>query len=293
MNCSNTALVLGAAVCSSLAVGYFLGKLHGSRRYADDYIQRPGREFKKTEGLKTFLEYVAKHSSPEHHAVTELRKVICEKLKDFSPKATEADQTSFITQLAKAIGAKKVLEVGTFAGTTALSIALVLPDDGKMVTIDFKEDWVATGRPIWEKAGVSHKIKSIVKDAAQALDELIANGETGTFDLVYIDADKWNYPMYYDKCMELVRNGGLILLDDTLWEGYVCDPKINKDGRTWEVESLDYQRDSIELYKHHLQSIYKRIAVHMHALNKKIAKDPRVLVNVLPIGSGLTIATKL
>lgn len=289
---SNTVLI-GAAVCSSLAVGYLLGKLHGSCRYADDYIQRPGREYKKTAGLKTFLEYVAKYSSAEHHTVTELRRVICEKLEEFSPKATEADQTSFITQLAKAIGARKVLEVGTFAGTTSLSIALVLPEDGQMVTIDFKEDWVSTGRPIWEKAGVSHKIRSIIKDAAQALDELIVNGETGTFDMVYIDADKWNYPVYYDKCMELVRKGGIILLDDTLWEGYVCDPKINKDGKISEVEPLDYKRDSIELYKYHLPSIYKRIAVHMHALNKKIVKDPRALVNILPIGSGLTIVTKL
>lgn len=210
---SNTVLI-GAAVCSSLAVGYLLGKLHGSCRYADDYIQRPGREYKKTAGLKTFLEYVAKYSSAEHHTVTELRRVICEKLEEFSPKATEADQTNFITQLAKAIGARKVLEVGTFAGTTSLSIALVLPEDGQMVTIDFKEDWVSTGRPIWKKAGVSHKIRSIIKDAAQALDELIINGETGTFDMVYIDADKWNYPVYYDKCMELVRKGGIILLDD-------------------------------------------------------------------------------
>ncbi|RMX59630.1 hypothetical protein pdam_00010464, partial [Pocillopora damicornis] len=209
---SNTVLI-GAAVCSSLAVGYLLGKLHGSCRYADDYIQRPGREYKKTAGLKTFLEYVAKYSSAEHHTVTELRRwreeksrgkderiswlerqmmlatriihiyrvflyatfqriisikgpvpipntivrhsfrlafrkrrmviplllfiplardVICEKLEEFSPKATEADQTSFITQLAKAIGARKVLEVGTFAGTTSLSIALVLPEDGQM-----------------------------------------------------------------------------------------------------------------------------------------------------------------
>ena len=73
----------------------------------------------------------------------------------------------------------------------------------------------------------------------------------------------------------------------------MCDPKINKDGRTWEVEPLDYHRDSIELYRYHLDSIYKRTAVHIHALNKKIAQDPRVLVNILPVGSGLTIATKL
>ena len=73
----------------------------------------------------------------------------------------------------------------------------------------------------------------------------------------------------------------------------MCDPKINRDGRTWEVEALDYQRDAIELFKYKLQSISKRIAVHIHALNKKIAKDPRVLVNILPIGSGLAIVTKL
>lgn len=79
----------------------------------------------------------------------------------------------------------------------------------------------------------------------------------------------------------------------TLWEGFVCDPKINRDGKTWEVEPLNYQRDSIELYNYHLRSIYERVAVHIHALNKKIADDPRVTVNILPIGSGLTIATKL
>ena len=78
---SNTVLI-GAAVCSSLAVGYLLGKLHGSCRYADDYIQRPGRKYKKTAGLKTFLEYVAKYSSAEHHTVTELRKVSIELSKE-------------------------------------------------------------------------------------------------------------------------------------------------------------------------------------------------------------------
>ena len=73
----------------------------------------------------------------------------------------------------------------------------------------------------------------------------------------------------------------------------MCDSKINRDGRTWEMETLDYQRDSIELYQYHLRSIYERVAVHIHAMNKKIAEDPRVIVNILPIGSGLTIATKL
>ena len=79
----------------------------------------------------------------------------------------------------------------------------------------------------------------------------------------------------------------------TLFEGFVCDPKINRGGRTWEVEALDYQRDSIELFKYNLPSVKNRVAVHIHALNKKIAKDPRVLVNILPTGSGLTIVTKL
>ena len=86
----------------------------------------------------------------------------------------------------------------------------------------------------------------------------------------------------------------LKLLDrQTLFEGFVCDPKINRDGRPWEVEALDYQRDSIDLFKYHLPSVNQRIAVHIHALNKKIAKDPRVLVNILPTGSGFTIVTKL
>lgn len=78
-----------------------------------------------------------------------------------------------------------------------------------------------------------------------------------------------------------------------LWQGFVCDPKINRDGRTWEVEPLDYQRDAIDLFHRQPDSINERIAVHIHALNMKIAQDPRVLVNILPCGSGLTVVTKL
>ena len=78
-----------------------------------------------------------------------------------------------------------------------------------------------------------------------------------------------------------------------LWQGFVCDPKINRDGKTWEVEPLDYQRDAIDLYRYQLDSIYHRIAVHIHALNKKIVSDPRVLVNILPCGAGLSVITKL
>lgn len=140
---SNIALAgTAVAVSSSLALGYFIGKFYGSRRYAEDYIQKPIRAIKRTEGLKVFLDYVAEYSTPEHPAVTELRELMCEKLKGFETKATGPNETSFLTQLAKAIGAKRVLEVGTFAGTTTLSIALALPTDGEMVTIDFKDELV-------------------------------------------------------------------------------------------------------------------------------------------------------
>ncbi|KAJ7371775.1 Catechol O-methyltransferase domain-containing protein 1 [Desmophyllum pertusum] len=243
---------------SSFAVGYLLGRIRGSKTLtAEDYmlVSANRENVKRTEGFEDFSRITSlkkTFSSPEHPAVTDLRE-------------------------------------GTFVGTTSLSIALALPEDGQMVTIDFNDDWLSTGRPIWTKAGVSHKIKPIVKDASQALDDMIANGEAGTFDMIYIDADKWSYHVYYEKCIELVKKGGLILIDDVLWLGFVFDPKMNKDGKTWEAEPVTVNTQD-PLYDDRMG---ERITVHVHALNKKIVKDSRVMNNILPIGNGLSVATKL
>ena len=117
----------------------------------------------------------------------------------------------------KAMGAKKCIEIGTFTGATTLSIALALPEDGKIVTLDITDELVA--KDIWEEAGIEHKIDLRVGAAINAMDKMISDGEAGTYDFVFIDADKPNYKHYYERALVLVRKGGLIAIDNVLWFG--------------------------------------------------------------------------
>jgi caffeoyl-CoA O-methyltransferase len=173
------------------------------------------------------------------------------------------EQGQFMALLAKLINAKRCIEIGVFTGYSALVVALALPDDGKIVACDVNEEWTSIGRRYWKEAGVDHKIDLRLQPALRTLDSLIAAGESGSYDYSFIDADKPNYDAYYERVLQLLRPGGLILIDNVLWSGRVADPKAN-DAYTM-------------VFKH---------------LNAKLHKDERIDVSLLGIGDGVTLARK-
>jgi predicted O-methyltransferase YrrM len=173
------------------------------------------------------------------------------------------DQGQFMALLVELMGARTALEVGTFTGYSALAVALALPDDGRLIACDVSEEWTSIGRRYWEEAGVAHKIDFRLAPALETLDGLLEEGGAGSFDFVFIDADKDGYDAYYERALELIRTGGHIALDNTLWEGKVLDPAVT-DGDTEAIR----------------------------AINTKLASDERVTLSLVPVGDGLTLARK-
>ena len=173
------------------------------------------------------------------------------------------DQAQFMALLVELLGARNALEVGTFTGYSALAVALALPADGRLVACDVSEEWTAVGRRYWKEAGVAHKIDLRLAPALETLDGLLADGHAGTFDFAFIDADKEGYDAYYERVLELIRTGGLIALDNTLWEGKVLDPAVTDPDTS-----------------------------AIRALNTKLSDDERVTLSLVPIGDGLTLARK-
>jgi predicted O-methyltransferase YrrM len=174
------------------------------------------------------------------------------------------EQGQLMGLLVQLIGAKKCLEIGVFTGYSTLVVALNLPADGKIIACDVSDEFTAIGIKYWQQAGVNEKIDLHIAPALETLDRLLANGEAGTVDFAFIDADKNNYAAYYDRCLQLVRQGGLILVDNVLWYGRVADPTMNEDKRTQAIKQL----------------------------NQQIYHDDRVQISLIPIGDGLTIARK-
>jgi predicted O-methyltransferase YrrM len=174
------------------------------------------------------------------------------------------EQGQLMGLLVQLIGAKKCLEIGVFTGYSSLSVALNLPDEGRIVACDVSDEFTSIARKYWQLAGVSEKIDLQIAPALETLDRLITNGEAGTFDFAFIDADKNNYAAYYDRCFQLVRQGGLILVDNVLWYGRVIDPTMDDDNRTQAIKQI----------------------------NQQIYHDDRVQISLIPIGDGLTIARK-
>ena len=174
------------------------------------------------------------------------------------------DQGQFMGMLVKLAGAKRAVEVGVFTGYSSLCVARALPDDGRLVACDISVEYTDIARCYWERAGVAPKIDLRIGPAAETLDRMIHEGESGTFDFAFIDADKANYPEYYERCLRLSRPGGLVLVDNALWGGHVADPT-----RDDEVTST------------------------LRELNASAGRDDRVEVSLLPIGDGLLLARKL
>lgn len=172
------------------------------------------------------------------------------------------DQGRFMGLLVRLMQAKKALEVGVFTGYSSLSVAMALPDDGKLIACDVSEEYTAIAQRYWKRAGVENKIDLRIAPAIDTLDQLLQD-QAGTFDLAFIDADKGNYANYYDRIIQLVRSGGLILIDNVLWSGRVAD-KADHDKITNTIRDF----------------------------NAKVAKDDRVFATILPIADGLTLALK-
>lgn len=173
------------------------------------------------------------------------------------------DQGQFMALIVRLMRARRALEVGVFTGYSALCVALALPEDGQLVACDVNRDWTEIGKRYWEKAGVTHKIELKISPAMKTLDELLKRGASSTFDFAFIDADKENYVAYYERALQLLRAGGLIAIDNTLWSGKVADAKEN-----------DSETNAIRDFNQHLQ------------------RDSRVDLSLVPIGDGLTLAMK-
>ena len=200
--------------------------------------------------------YIQEHAVRETGILRELRAATARV--PHSGMQIGADQGQAMALLVKLMGAKRCLEIGTYTGYSALAVALALPKDGSIVCCDVSEEWTAVGKPFWKKAGVDHKIDLRIGPALETLKKL-----KGPFDFVFIDADKENTLNYYERCLELVRRGGLIALDNVLWSGEVANPAA-KDSMT----------------------------VALRKFNDRVHKDERVDLAMLSIGDGVTLALK-
>jgi len=205
-------------------------------------------------------EYLVAHGTPPDEILRELSEVTREKVGNLSIMQVAPEQGAFMALLTAAIGARKVIEVGTFTGYSALCIARGLPEDGLLLCCDVSEEWTALGRPFWERAGVANRIDLRI---APALETLRALPPDADWDMAFIDADKGGYLDYYEEILTRLRPNGLILVDNVLWMGAVVDPDKN-----------DEQTQAIRKFNDH------------------VAADPRVDRVMLPISDGLTIARK-
>ena len=205
-------------------------------------------------------DYALAHSLREHPEQTALREATASHphaMMQISP-----EQGQFMALLAKSIGARRAIEVGVFTGYSALAVALALPQDGRLVACDISDENVRIGLPYWQRAGVANKIDVRIAPAAQTLGAMLAAGEAGRHDFFFIDADKTSYDAYYELALALLRPGGLVVVDNTLWGGAVARPAESADTRA------------------------------LQALNAKLHADERVDMVLLPFSDGVTLARK-
>lgn len=173
------------------------------------------------------------------------------------------EQGQFMGLLVELTAARNIIEVGTFTGYSALCMALAMPDDGRLICCDISDEWTAIARRYWEEAGIEERIRLRLAPAETSLRQLLKQGETGRFDMAFIDADKESYLVYYELCLQLLRPGGLLLADNTLWGGSVADP-------------ADTSADTLAIRK----------------FNETLHQDDRISLSLLPMGDGLTLARK-
>ena len=174
------------------------------------------------------------------------------------------EQGQFMALLVTVASVRRAFEVGTFTGYSSLAVARALPDDGELVACDISEEYTAVARRYWREAGVDGKIDLRIGPGVDTLDQLIADGQSGSFDFAFIDADKTNYGNYFERALSLIRTGGLIAIDNVLWGGDVIDPRDTSD----DTEAI-------------------------REFNRKLGRDSRVDISMVPIGDGVTLARKI
>lgn len=211
--------------------------------------------------LKSLYGYLLQHSLRDDPLLQALRE---ETARDPMARMQIApEQGQFMALLVQLMGARRIIEIGTFTGYSSLCMARALPDDGYLLCCDIDDTWTSIARRYWQQAGVSHKIDLQLAPATQTLQAQLEHQQQDTFDLAFIDADKENYDTYYELCLQLIRPNGLILLDNMLWSGRVADPA---------VQDADTQA--------------------LRAMNRKLHQDERVDISLLPMADGITLARK-
>ena len=217
----------------------------------------------KTLPLNNILyEYILSVSLREPEVLARLRAETLQQ--PMSVMLSAPEQGQFLALLVQLIGARKCLEVGVYTGYSTLWVALALPHDGSVLACDVSEKWTAIARRYWQEAGVAERIDLQLAPALETLDRLLAEDQAGSFDFAFIDADKENYPYYYESTLQLLRPGGLMVIDNTLWSGAVADT-TRQDPETCAIR----------------------------ALNDLVHTDDRVQMSLLPVADGLTLARKL
>ncbi len=204
--------------------------------------------------------YLLEHSLREHPAQIALREAT--RTQPHAGMQVSPEQGQFMALLVRLIGARRTIEVGVFTGYSALAVALALPDDGQVLACDISDAYTRVGRPYWQQAGVEHKIDLRLGPALATLDARLDEGAAGQYDFAFIDADKAGYDGYYERCLQMLRRGGLIAIDNTLWSGSVAQPAKDADTAA------------------------------LQALNDKLHRDERIDLSLLPIGDGLSLARK-
>lgn len=206
-------------------------------------------------------EYLLSVSVDESDLLRELR---AETAGDkFSVMQISPEQGQFMALLVKLTGAKRALEIGTFTGYSSICIANALPEDGELVCCDDSDEWTSMARKYWKRAGLQDKITFYLQPASITLQTLLDDSAVGSFDFIFVDADKQNYPLYYEQSLKLLRKGGLLAVDNTLWSGSVADPEDMKPGTR-----------------------------AIRRFNEMVKNDNRVTKSLVPIGDGLTLIVK-
>ena len=205
-------------------------------------------------------DYLLANSLREHPAQAALRAAT--RGHPWAGMQISPEQGQLMALLVKLTATRQAIEIGVFTGYSALSVALALPDDGRLLACDISDEYTRIGRPFWEQAGVARKINLRLGPAIETLDAALRERAAGTYDFAFIDADKTSYDAYYERCLQLLRTGGLIAIDNVLWAGAVAKPPDSDDTRA------------------------------LQALNRKLHRDERIDLAMLPIGDGLTLARK-